>query len=324
MVYRWLLPFIIPFLAAWLLASWLHPAAVKLEKRTKMKKSIWGTILLFLLFGVLAFLLFFGVRELFGQLRTAAAGIPAVVRGAEALLERGCAFLEQAAGIPREDSRSSVLLYLSGMQKELLAAAGPFTLTKAVSLFRSMLVFSSGTLVTFISAALLLGDFSGFQKKILDYSWLVGVGRVIRQLKKTTAVYLKAQVILILLVASLCALFFRLMKSPYFLILGILLGILDALPIIGTGSFLYPAALVFLLKGNIFSAAGCVLLDILTSIVREYLEPRLLGGRLGVSPIMVLASVYIGMFLFGGWGVFLGPLYFSTVYETGKVWDMWD
>ena len=108
------------------------------------------------------------------------------------------------------------------------------------------------------------------------------------------------------------------------MILGIVLGLLDALPIIGTGTFLYPAALFLFLKGNGAAAVGCVVLDLVTSVLREFLEPRLLGGRLGISPIAVMASVYIGVFLFGGFGVFLGPLAFSTAYELGKEWDVWD
>src|SRR5699024_9675753 len=102
------------------------------------------------------------------------------------------------------------------------------------------------------------------------------------------------------------------------------LGALDALPLIGTGMFLYPAAVVLFIKGNTFAAAGCVLLDVITSLLREFLEPRLLGGKLGISPISVLAAVYIGVFLFGAWGVILGPLSFSTVYEIGREWDIWD
>lgn len=114
------------------------------------------------------------------------------------------------------------------------------------------------------------------------------------------------------------------MKSPYFLILGIGLGVLDVLPLIGTGTFLYPAAVIFLIRGNVGIAGGCVILDIVTSLLREFLEPRLLGEKLGISPISVLASVYLGVILYGGWGVVLGPLAFSTAYEIGKEWDIWD
>jgi predicted PurR-regulated permease PerM len=114
------------------------------------------------------------------------------------------------------------------------------------------------------------------------------------------------------------------MKSPYFLILGLALGALDALPVIGTGTFLYPAAVVCLLKGNTVAAVGCVLLDLVTSLLREYLEPRLLGEKLGISPVVILACVYVGLFLFGASGVILGPLAFSTALELGREWDVWD
>ena len=71
-------------------------------------------------------------------------------------------------------------------------------------------------------------------------------------------------------------------------------------------------------KRKYFCRIGCVLLDVVTSFLREFLEPRLLGGKLGISPIVVLAAVYIGFFLFGAWGVILGPLAFSTIYEMVK------
>ncbi len=152
----------------------------------------------------------------------------------------------------------------------------------------------------------------------------MGTRRVIKRLQKTTVVYVKSQAVIMLLVAVVSSLWFWMMKSPYFLIQGLVLGALDALPLLGTGSFLYPAAFYYLLRGQPGMAAGCVLLDVATSFVREFLEPRLLGGRLGISPIAVIASVYLGFFLFGGWGVILGPLSFSTAYEIGREWDVWD
>ena len=82
--------------------------------------------------------------------------------------------------------------------------------------------------------------------------------------------------------------------------------------------------MIFLIRGQSKMALGCVLVDLVTSLLREFLEPRLLGEKLGVSPIMILISVYLGMILFGVWGVILGPLSFSTVYEIGKEWDVWD
>lgn len=323
-VYRYLLPIILPFLAAWILAAWLHPVAVRLQARTKIKKSVWGAALLTVAAAVAVLVLYWVSGEILGQLKTAVARFPALLKWASVFLDECCEMLEEMTGIYSGDLRVHILENMEGMQEEFMAAISPQTFTRLFGAVKNFLLLCSGAVVTFISAILILADMDSFQRKIWDYTWLVGIRRVINQLKKTTAVYMKAQVIIIFIVAAVCAAGFWVMKSPYFLILGIALGLLDALPIIGTGTFLYPAALVFAVKGNFKMAAGCVLLDIVTSILREYLEPKLLGGRLGISPIAVLGSVYIGLFLFGTWGVLLGPLCFSTIYETGRVWDVWD
>lgn len=323
MLCRFCLPVLLPFLLAWLLAGWLSPAARRLEKRTRIKASVWGTALLLLLLLFLAVLLYVGVRELLIQGERALSHFPVLLGWGEGLLERFCAGVEGLTGIGKEESAAYVRERLLEMQGELPSLLLPGLFGGAVSVGRCVLVLFSGIVVTWISAALFMGDLDQIRKKIREYSWLSGTLKVVRQLKKTTAVYLKAQVLILLLVAAVSTAGFWILGSPYFLILGILLGILDALPIFGTGIVLYPSALVLLIKGKVLAAAGCVLLDLLTTVLREFLEPKLLGGRLGVSPIMILASVYAGFFLYGGWGVLLGPLSFSAVYETGKVWDLW-
>lgn len=322
--YRFLLPAAIPFLAAWMLAAWLYPVTVRIEKRTGIRKSLGGAILLALVFAAAGLFLYFGAAELFSQLKTAVSNFPVLLRWGSALLDKCCVVIEDMTGIMREESRSYILTQMIAIQDQLLAVVSPSTFTKVFSCVKGLLVAVSGTVVTFILSILIIGDMENLRKKIWDYSWLVGTRRVVKRLKKTTVTYLKAQAVIMALVAAVCTLGFWILGSPYFLILGIVLGALDALPLIGTGTFLYPAAIIFLIRGNAGIAAGCVALDIVTSLLREILEPRLLGGKLGVSPIAVLASVYIGVFLYGGLGVVMGPLSFSTIYEIGKEWDVWD
>lgn len=102
------------------------------------------------------------------------------------------------------------------------------------------------------------------------------------------------------------------------------MGLLDMLPVIGTGTFLYPAAFVLFLQGKPSAALGCVVLDLVTSFTREFLEPKLLGKSLGVYPVVILAAVYLGFFIYGWPGFLLGPLSLSLVYEIGREYDLWD
>lgn len=322
--YRYLLPVTIPFLAAWILAVWLYPVSYKLQKKTHIKKTIWGSLILAVLAGIIGIVLYWGFCELVSQIKMVFSNYYIFEQWVQVFVNDCCGMLEEITGIEAADSRKYILVQTKNFQRKLMETAGPSVVSNIVISVKSLLVFLSGLVVTFIMTILIIGDMESMQKKIWEYQWLVGIRRVIRRLKKTIVTYLKAQIIIMILVSAACTLGFWILKSPYFLILGIVLGIMDAIPLIGTGIFLYPAAILFLIKGNTVLAVGCVVIDIVTSLLREFLEPRLLGERLGVSPISVLASVYIGFFLFGAWGVLLGPLSFSTIYEIGREWDIWD
>lgn len=321
--YRFFLPAVIPFLTAIFLAGWLYPAAVRIEKKTGVKRGIAGTILLTFVFAALGLLVYWSAMGIMGQLQAAAENIPALLEMGERMLDSCCGFLETLTGYSGAEAKTYLMEQGTNIMEVFLSAFTPENVGKIVGMAKHVVLFISGLVVTYISASFILGDMENIQKKIREYSWLAGIRRAFRRLKETTAVYFKAQILIMAIIACVCAAGFWFMKSPYFLIFGIALGILDAIPLIGTGTILYPAALVFLIKGDAGIAAGCVILDLVTSFLREVLEARLLGGRLGISPLVILGCVYIGVLLFGGAGVILGPLAFSTAYELGKEWDVW-
>ena len=93
----------------------------------------------------------------------------------------------------------------------------------------------------------------------------------------------------------------------HFFALGLLVGVLDAFPVLGTGLFFVPAGFFFLFQGKVASGVGFFLLYLLTAVVRQFMEPRLIGSHVGVSPLLVLFSVYLGVILYGGFGFVLGP-----------------
>ena len=103
-------------------------------------------------------------------------------------------------------------------------------------------------------------------------------------------------------------------KAWYFV--GILAGILDALPFIGTGIVLVPLGVFQILEEIFGRAFVCGVLYVVCIFLREILEPRLIGRKIGVSPIAVLVSLYAGIRLFGVWGIIKGPLGFVLIYET--------
>lgn len=124
-----------------------------------------------------------------------------------------------------------------------------------------------------------------------------------------------------LLVGVICTVGFLFVKREYALLLGIGVAILDAFPVLGSGLVLVPWAVICLIRGNYLQVAVLVIMYLLCVLVREGLEPKLLGNGIGISPLYTLMAVYVGVELFGILGVILGPfglVIIRAVLEVGN------
>ncbi len=99
-----------------------------------------------------------------------------------------------------------------------------------------------------------------------------------------------------------------LLKVKYALIIALVTAIVDILPVLGSGTVLIPWAVVSGLSGNAGRAIGLVILYIVVTIVRNVTEPKIIGSKLGIHPVLMLAAVFVGLKIFGGIGVIIVPL----------------
>ena len=89
--------------------------------------------------------------------------------------------------------------------------------------------------------------------------------------------------------------------------LGALFAVLDFLPLLGTGIFLVPWGLLELMAGHLTLGAGLLILYGIISVVRQALEPALVGNSVGLPPLVTLTAMYAGMSLLGFWGLLAAP-----------------
>ena len=130
--------------------------------------------------------------------------------------------------------------------------------------------------------------------------------------------YLKAQLIIMGCVIVICVAGLWILKNPYALLIGTVIGLLDVLPFIGTGTILIPWAVISLFTKKFFHAAAYVVLFLIANTTREFLEPKLIGKSLGLYPIAILISVYVGLYLFGPAGVIEGPASVLLIMEIER------
>lgn len=104
---------------------------------------------------------------------------------------------------------------------------------------------------------------------------------------------------------------FLLLKVPYAVGMALLVAIIDIMPILGTGLILIPWAIIAAILRKFRMALGVALLYIIMLVVRNIVEPKLVGHQMGLHPVATLLSMFVGLQLFGILGLFGFPVALS-------------
>ncbi|MBQ9768404.1 MAG: sporulation integral membrane protein YtvI [Lachnospiraceae bacterium] len=307
LAFRYALPLFAPFIAAYLMAATVRPVAAFLQRRLRIPMSVGGAITLLLALAVLLTGVFFLGKLLVEQVMRFIENYggyrDATLRAAERFCSRVDGWFSLKSGTAGELMHTGLSRIGETVNEEMLPALSK----RSVAMLGSFAYGVAGCIIAFVAAVLLLGDREKYAKGCRKSPFYEEAKQVMGRLSATGVAYLKTQCILMLLIALICTVGFLFVKSEYALLLGIGVAILDAFPVLGSGLVLVPWALVCLLKGNYLQVAVLVVMYLLCLLVREGLEPKLLGNRIGIPPLYTLMAVYVGVELFGILGVILGP-----------------
>ena len=143
--------------------------------------------------------------------------------------------------------------------------------------------------------------------------WVQKLAVHIKEISKNLGGYLKAEATLILMsfTISLTGLYIlRLigMNVGYPFLIALVISFIDALPILGSGTILAPWAIISALNGDLRLGVGLLILWIIISVARQFLEPRIVSKRIGIHPIFTLIAMYTGYKVIGIMGMLVGPI----------------
>ncbi|MDO4261199.1 MAG: AI-2E family transporter [Eubacteriales bacterium] len=158
-----------------------------------------------------------------------------------------------------------------------------------------------------ISVLLFARDWEGFRALLGRLPFSGPVSRAGRRMIAAVKGWARAQVRIMFVITLECAAGYYLLRIPGAGLWAVLTGMIDALPVFGTGTVFVPWILIVVLKQRYELALWLALLYALTWLTREFLEPKLLGNGLGLLPVCFLMSVAVGLQLFGALGLFTGP-----------------
>ncbi|MBM7591671.1 sporulation integral membrane protein YtvI [Brevibacillus fulvus] len=120
--------------------------------------------------------------------------------------------------------------------------------------------------------------------------------------------FLKAQLTLISLTAALVIIGLLILRVEYAITIGLLTGLVDLLPYLGTGTVFIPWIIYMYVKGNYGLVIGLAILYGVVVIFRQIIEPKVVAENVGLDPLLTLVALFVGLKLFGVLGLIIGPV----------------
>ena len=316
---RPLLSLFAPFLLALIAAAALNPLVKKLQRLLGWNRQVLTLLLLFLIFGLLGGGLALLVYAAAGQLVSLVQNwgglldsLQTVMDQLEALFARLLTLVPPQVNEIVENAGDSLFLWLSEAAPAALGNLGLEAGERAMGLPAFLVA-----LVIFIMATFLLtADYPYLRSRYVQHLD-EGLLRFLGQLR-TTALgafggYVKAEFLLSVGVFFILLAGFFLIRQPYGLLLSLGLAVMDFIPIIGAGTVMVPWAVVALFTGDFTAAVELMAIWGVIALFRRVMEPKFVGDQTGLSPILSLVSIYVGMKLAGVLGMVFGPVVLLVV-----------
>lgn len=319
-----LLPYISPFLFALVLAVLIEPVNRLLLKIPRMTRAwavgISNTLLLLIVAGLITL----GGTKLVNELNVLLRNLPSLVHALEAdfntWMEKARRFyLELPPDLIQNLNQSVNSLVEWG--KNLLAGSVP-VLYGIVAGFPGFLILTLVVVISFILMSYYLPRMKELFLHLFTHRAQEKVTLILNDLNSAIIGFVGAQILLssITFIITFTGLF--ILGVKYALAIAFLVVVVDILPILGTSAVLLPWAAYALYHGDTHLGIGLILLFMVIAIVRRIIEPQILGAGIGLDPLSTIISLYLGIQLLGGIGIFLGPLLFimvKSMYKAGLI-----
>ncbi len=311
-----LVRFLMPLIVAWIVAMIANPIIHFLEKRIKIMRKHGSALVIIL---VLAALIaaFYGLTVLVvTQFSSWVTELPDVYDSVTQNLQHLFQSLHQKCNmIPADmklafDQRENVLDdYIQKAIDGLLKMVNSGSLSKVSSFASSLMDFLVYAILTILASYFMTVEKDHFTK-LLQEKTPAGVQRIWDKIRKifirAIGGYFKAHFQIMIVIFFITVIPFAFMGISYSGLLAVVIAIVDFLPFFGAGTVLVPWAVYRLMTGSYTYAVILLVIYVVVLIVRQLLEPKLIGDNIGMSPFETLVFMLIGYRLAGVLGLIIG------------------
>ena len=154
--------------------------------------------------------------------------------------------------------------------------------------------------------------------QIFPLEWREHLSELGRDFSRAFAGFIRAEFIVFLITMFFSIIGLIMIRAKYAIVIGTITGIFGILPVLGVGIILLPWSILAFISGHSLLAIELLLLTTFITIMRHIIEPKILGDNVGLDPLFVLMSMYIGLASTGVIGLILGPFILIAYHALRK------
>lgn len=307
-----LLSFFMPFIIGWIIAMIANPMVHFLEKKVKIHRKHSSAIILVLVIAIIIAVLSLLVWALFREVRDLIEDWPDILKNIK----------EQFTYVTLMINRFSHSLppSIQNMINNLMVAIGDYstslsdnielpTISKAGVFAKNIAEGFLAFIVVILSAYFFAAgrnDLIDGMKKHVPESTLSYYHLIMDNFKAAFGGYFKAQFKIMFVLTIIMFIGFELLKVNYSFLFALGIALLDVLPVFGTGAVLWPWAIIDVVSGNYVRAIGLVVIYLICQVIKQMLQPKMVGDSIGLHPLATLFFLFIGYRFYGVLGMIIG------------------
>lgn len=300
-----LLWFFLPFVIGWIISIIANPLVKFLEKKVKIVRKHSSAIFIIVVIAAIVALGYFVIAFLCKEIISLSNDWDNLVQNFSAQLNEVSNRMNSfTKSMPFDMTKATTKIsetitsYLDGLSEGFKLPS----IESAGNLVNNIADIFLQVIVTILSAYFFIAqrnELVAGLKRIVPKSLQTNYQLVSSKFKSAFGGYFKAQLKIMCVITVIIFIGFEILNVSYSFLLAFLIAFLDFLPFFGTGAVLWPWAIIEFITGEYFKGIALLVIYLICQIVKQMLQPKMVGDSIGISPLATLVFMFVG-YRFGG------------------------
>lgn len=295
-----MLGFFMPFVIGWFISYVVSPLVNWLEKRLKIRRKLGSGLIIVAVLAVVCLLIYLAGEALINEISSLIQNVPSMYHDLEnGMVKIGNSFEGILKMVPPsvQESWTAMTMDFDRTMGQIMGKISDPTVTAVGNFAMKIPTVLVSTIVAIVSAYFFISD----REEVITWSKKVAPEPLVRRmtlvmdnLKYAVGGYFKAQFKIMIVVFGILLVGFFVLQVHFQFLLALLIALLDFLPFFGTGTALIPWMVYKILVGNYKMAIGLLVLYVVTQLIRQVIQPKLVGDSIGMKPLVTLVLLFVG------------------------------